>query len=87
MHNTIPLEAENKLKDWESKFFNYMSTPILFNGVPLLYVIQHNDNQDVDGFPHFVYNTIYCVLLKGYYYDSGRHAVHRALVLFTKLLH
>ena len=33
------LESEKKLKEWESKLINYVSTLIGVNGVPLSYVV------------------------------------------------
>ena len=63
-----PLESENKRKEWESKFINYLSTLIGVNGVPLSYMVRGKVNPDANGdFPIFIDKTIACGTLKGNY--------------------
>ena len=61
----VPLESENKLKEWESEFINYFSTLIGVNGFFLSRVVREKDNSDADrDFPNFFYKTIACAPLK-----------------------
>ena len=54
------------------------------NKVPLYYVVWENDNQDANGdFPIFFDKMISCATLKRYYYESGCHTAHQALMSFT----
>ena len=41
-----PLELENKQKQQESKFVNYLSTLIGVNGASLQHMVQGSDNPD-----------------------------------------
>ena len=61
-----PLGLENKWKEWESKFINYLYALIGVNRVPLYYVVRGKDNPDANGeFPNFIDKTISCAPLKG----------------------
>ena len=52
----VPLESENKLKEWESEFINYFSTLIGVNGFFLSRVVREKDNSDADrDFPNFFF--------------------------------
>ena len=80
----VTLESENKWKEWESKFINYLFIFIGVNVVPFSYMMQKTDNPDENGyFPNFIDKTRACAPLKVNYYEVDLHTYHQALVSFT----
>ena len=76
-----PLESENKRKEWESKFINYLSTLIGVNGVPLSHVVQEKEIPDENGdLPNFIDKKTACAPLNGDYYEADCHTFHQELV-------
>ena len=66
------------------KLFNFLSTLIGVNGVPLYYVVRGKYNPDANReFPTFIDKTIACAPLKRDKYEAGHHTVHQARVSFT----
>ena len=61
-----PLESENKWKEWDSNFINYLFTLIGVNGISLSHVVQENDKPDANGdSPNFMDKMITCAPLMG----------------------
>ena len=79
-----PLEKEQQWKDWEEKFTNYTRAHLGAKGVPLSYVIRHNDNPDtVTVHPDFLSKSIACAPLSGEDYEADRMTVFNFIVSFT----
>lgn len=78
-----PLDSEQKWKQWEEKFINYLTLYLGSYGVPLLYVICENDDPDYHGeYIHFISKTIACAPLTGEFYATDRMTVFNMIVSF-----
>ncbi len=80
-----PLENEREWKKWEERFENYARSHLGSNGVPLSYVIRHNDEPDyeTDFNGLFLNQTIACAPLEGEYYHADKASVFNMIISFT----
>ena len=78
------LDSENKWKQWEERFINYLSVQLGSRGVPLSYVIRDNDALDVTTtFTSFITKSIKCAPLAGEFYIADRQLVFHMIINAT----
>ena len=82
--NPGKLDSENKWKQWEERFINFLSVQLGTNGIPLSYIIRENDIPDTTTtFSNFISRTIACAPLNGEYYLADRRTVFQLIVIAT----
>ena len=78
------LENKKQWKHWDEKFINHTRSHIGANDVPLSYIIQENEEPDINSeHPYFLNKTVACSQLEGEYYASDRMYVFNMFVSFT----
>ena len=82
--NPGKLDSENKWKQWEERFSNYLSVQLGTNGIPLSYIIRNNDDPDPDTpDSNFILQCIKCAPLRGEFYIADRQIVFHMIVNAT----
>lgn len=82
--NPGKLDLENKWKQWEERFNNYLSVQLGTNGIPLSYIIRKNDDPDPDTPDlNFILKCTKCAPLSGEFYIADQKIVFHMIVNAT----
>ena len=78
------LDSENKWKQWEERFINYLTVQLGTRGVPLSYIIRENDEPDrTTAYTNFITKSIKCAPLAGEFYIADRQLVFHMIINAT----